>query len=53
VTSAADVVALTIAGFLPRQVMHLQQILLDFPSSPDADSKCGGSHPSRRDPTTT
>jgi arginase len=31
VTSAADVVSLTIAEFFPRQVMHLQQILQDFP----------------------
>ena len=27
----ADVVALTIAEFLPRQVIHLQQILAGFP----------------------
>jgi arginase len=31
VTAAADVVGLTIAEFFPRQVMHLQQILQDFP----------------------
>ena len=31
VTDAADVVGLTIAEFFPRQVMHLQQILQDFP----------------------
>jgi arginase len=31
VTSAADVVGLTIAEFFPRQVMHLQQNLQDFP----------------------
>jgi arginase len=31
VTSAADVVVVTIAEFFPRQVMHLQQILQDFP----------------------
>ena len=31
VTAAADVVGLTIAEFFPRQVMHLQQILKDFP----------------------
>jgi arginase len=30
-TSAADVVGVTIAEFFPRQVMHLQQILQDFP----------------------
>jgi arginase len=30
-TSVADVVALTIAEFIPRQVMHLQQILAGFP----------------------
>jgi arginase len=30
-TAAADVVALTIAEFFPRQVMHLQQILDGFP----------------------
>jgi hypothetical protein len=28
---AAEVVALTIAEFIPRQVMHLQQILTGFP----------------------
>ncbi|GAB7109707.1 hypothetical protein JCM4814A_80220 [Streptomyces phaeofaciens JCM 4814] len=28
---AADVVGLTIAEFIPRQVMHLQQILNGFP----------------------
>jgi len=28
---AAEVLALTIAEFIPRQVMHLQQILADFP----------------------
>ena len=27
----ADVVGLTIAEFIPRQVMHLQQILASFP----------------------
>ena len=31
VTAAVDVVALTIAEFFPRQVMHLQQILDGFP----------------------
>ncbi len=31
VTAAADVVGLTIAEFLPRQVMHLQHILRNFP----------------------
>jgi len=31
VSAAADVVALTIAEFFPRQVMHLQQILDGFP----------------------
>ena len=29
--SSADVVGLTIAEFIPRQVMHLQQILTSFP----------------------
>ena len=29
--SSADVVGLTIAEFIPRQVMHLQQILASFP----------------------
>jgi arginase len=29
-TSAADIVGVTIAEFFPRQVMHLQQILQDF-----------------------
>ena len=31
VTAAADVVGLTIAEFLPRQVMHLQHVLASFP----------------------
>jgi arginase len=31
VTAAADVVALTVAEFFPRQVMHLRQILDGFP----------------------
>jgi arginase len=31
VATAADVVALTIAEFFPRQVMHLQQLLQGFP----------------------
>ena len=31
VTAAADVAGVTIAEFFPRQVMHLQQILQDFP----------------------
>jgi arginase len=31
VASTADVVGVTIAEFFPRQVMHLQQILQDFP----------------------
>jgi arginase len=31
ITSAADVVALTIAEFFPRQVMHLRQLLTGFP----------------------
>jgi arginase len=31
VTAATDVVALTIAEFFPRQVMHLQRILAGFP----------------------
>jgi arginase len=31
VTAAADVVAVTIAEFFPRQVMRLQQILRGFP----------------------
>jgi len=36
-TAATDVVALTIAEFFPRQVMHLQQLLTGFPllSPPD------------------
>jgi hypothetical protein len=29
--SAGEVVALTIAEFIPRQVMHLQHILAGFP----------------------
>ena len=29
--SSADVVGLTVAEFIPRQVMHLQQILTNFP----------------------
>jgi arginase len=31
IDDAAEVVALTIAEFVPRQVMHLQQILAAFP----------------------
>lgn len=31
VSAAADVVGLTIAEFIPRQVMHLQRVLQDFP----------------------
>ena len=31
IDGAAEVVALTIAEFIPRQVMHLQQILTGFP----------------------
>jgi arginase len=31
IDGAADVVALTIAEFFPRQVMHLRQILSGFP----------------------
>jgi arginase len=31
VALSADVVGLTIAEFFPRQVMHLQQVLHDFP----------------------
>jgi arginase len=31
IDGAAEVVALTIAEFMPRQVMHLQQILARFP----------------------
>jgi arginase len=31
VTEVADVVALTVAEFFPRQVMHLQRILDGFP----------------------
>jgi arginase len=30
-SGAADVVAVTIAEFMPRQVMHLQQLLAGFP----------------------
>ena len=31
IDGAAEVVALTIAEFIPRQMMHLQQILAGFP----------------------
>ena len=31
IDGAAEVIALTIAEFIPRQVMHLQQILAGFP----------------------
>ena len=31
ITAATDVVALTIAEFIPRQVIHLQQLLVEFP----------------------
>jgi arginase len=31
IDDAAQVVALTIAEFIPRQVLQLQQILADFP----------------------
>jgi len=31
IDQAADVVGFTLAEFLPRQVMHLQQILRGFP----------------------
>ena len=31
VEGAADVVGLTIAEFIPRQVIHLRQILTGFP----------------------
>jgi arginase len=31
IDGAAEVVALTIAEFVPRQVMHLQQLLAGFP----------------------
>ena len=31
IDQAADVVGLTIAEFIPRQVMHLQQIVKGFP----------------------
>jgi len=31
INDAAQVVALTIAEFIPRQVMHLQQVLAGFP----------------------
>jgi arginase len=31
IDAAVDVVGLTIAEFIPRQVMHLQQILNGFP----------------------
>lgn len=33
----ADIVGLTIAEFIPRQVMHLQQVLKDFPLINSAD----------------
>jgi arginase len=36
IDSAAEVVALTIAEFIPRQVMHLQQILAGSPLGPRA-----------------
>ncbi|MFD4407684.1 arginase family protein [Nocardia sp. NPDC058499] len=38
VSGAADVVALTIAEFIPRQVMRLQQILSDFPLLSDTSA---------------
>jgi len=31
IDGAAKVIALTIAEFIPRQMMHLQQILAGFP----------------------
>ena len=31
IDSFADVVGLTISEFMPRQVMHLQQLLMGFP----------------------
>ncbi|WP_423182785.1 hypothetical protein [Arthrobacter sp. NyZ413] len=31
INSKADVVGLTIAEYIPRQVMHLQQLLAGFP----------------------
>jgi arginase len=31
IDSATDVVGLTVAEFIPRQVMHLQQLLTGFP----------------------
>jgi arginase len=31
IDAQADVVALTIAEYIPRQVMHLQQLLAGFP----------------------
>jgi arginase len=31
VASRADVVGMTVAEFIPRQVMHLQQLLTSFP----------------------
>lgn len=31
VSAAAEVVGLTVAEFIPRQVMHLQRVLADFP----------------------
>lgn len=34
VGAAADVVGMTIAEFIPRQVIHLQQLLTDFPLLP-------------------
>jgi arginase len=36
IEQAADVVGLTIAEFIPRQVIHLQQILAGFPLLGDA-----------------
>jgi arginase len=34
VAEAAEVVGLTIAEFVPRQVMHLQRLLAGFPLLP-------------------
>ena len=31
IVSIADVVGITVAEFIPRQVMHLQQLLTGFP----------------------
>jgi arginase len=39
IEQVADVVGFTIAEFIPRQVMHLQQILRDFPLLKDSQGR--------------